>query len=81
MDSATGAGGGPEDETRHRFATLRARAAALAADFADVTRAYEAGELTSAEAIARHKVIAAEMRAVADEMRTLVPTSGDADAS
>jgi len=55
------------------LAQLRARGSALTAEFNAVKRGHEAGRIPDVEALARHKAIAHEMRAVANRMRALMP--------
>ena len=55
------------------FAQLRGWGDALTTEFNAVKRDHEARHIPYAEALARHKAISGEMRAVADRMRALMP--------
>jgi len=72
-DEARKKGGVMVTDRDEELAQLRARGSALTAEFNAVKRGHKAGCILYVEALARHKAISHEMRAVANRMRALMP--------
>ncbi|MCA1669238.1 MAG: hypothetical protein LC793_17965 [Thermomicrobia bacterium] len=61
------------EDQQAKWERLQAEGVALTFEFDAITRNQEAGLLPYADALARRKAISVKMRAIADEMRALVP--------